>query len=155
MSERRRDLHRRRLLGQSRPGRLGRASCASTAREKELSGGEAATTNNRMELMAAIEALEGAEAALRGRPLHRQQYVRDGITAWIDGWKRNGWKTADKKPVKNAELWQALDAARAAPRGDLALGQRPRRRSVNERADALARAAMAPFRKRRGGAKPG
>ena len=77
-------------------------------KERELSGGESPTTNNRMELMAAIEALKALK-----RPCHVQlttdsNYVRDGITRWIHGWRRNGWKTADKKPVKNAELWQAL-----------------------------------------------
>jgi ribonuclease HI len=80
--------------------------------EKELSGGEAATTNNRMELMAAIRALE----ALKGRvkvTLHTDsKYVMDGVTKWIHGWKKNGWKTADKKPVKNDDLWKRLDAAR-------------------------------------------
>lgn len=79
--------------------------------EKELCGGEAMTTNNRMELMAAIEAL----GALNQRchvDLHTDsQYVRQGITGWIHNWKRNGWKTASKKPVKNADLWQALDDA--------------------------------------------
>jgi ribonuclease HI len=77
-------------------------------KERELSGGESPSTNNRMELMAAIEALKALK-----RPCHVQlttdsNYVRDGITKWIHGWRRNGWKTADKKPVKNAELWQAL-----------------------------------------------
>jgi ribonuclease HI len=80
--------------------------------EKELSGGEAATTNNRMELMAAIQALE----ALKGRvtvTLHTDsKYVMDGVTKWIHGWKKNGWKTADKKPVKNDDLWKRLDTAR-------------------------------------------
>ena len=79
--------------------------------EKELSGGEAQTTNNRMELMAAIQGLEAVKRAARVRLVTDSTYVKDGITKWIHGWKRNGWKTAAKKPVKNAELWQALDAA--------------------------------------------
>ena len=79
---------------------------------REMSGGEQLTTNNRMELMAAIMALE---ALKRRSPVDLwtdSQYVRQGVTAWIHNWKRNGWRTADKKPVKNAELWQQLDAAR-------------------------------------------
>jgi len=82
--------------------------------EKELKGGEAQTTNNRMELLAAIRSLE----ALKGGP-HRielytdSSYVKDGISSWIHGWKRNGWKTAAKKPVKNQDLWQALDEAQS------------------------------------------
>ena len=80
---------------------------------KELSGGEAETTNNRMELLGAISALEALKGEGREVELHSDSnYMRDGITKWIHGWKRNGWKTADKKPVKNAELWQRLDEAR-------------------------------------------
>ncbi|MFO1168063.1 MAG: ribonuclease HI [Rhodoblastus sp.] len=116
--------------------------------EKELSGGEALTTNNRMELMAAISALEALT-----RPcavdLHTDSiYVRDGVTGWIHNWKKRGWTTADKKPVKNVELWQRLDAA--AQRHDIQwkwvkghAGD-----EMNERADALARAGMAPFKKK-------
>lgn len=116
--------------------------------EMELSGGEALTTNNRMELMAAISALEALT-----RPcavdLHTDSiYVRDGVTGWIHNWKKRGWTTADKKPVKNVELWQRLDAA--AQRHDIQwkwvkghAGD-----EMNERADALARAGMAPFKKK-------
>ncbi|MGL4527666.1 MAG: ribonuclease HI, partial [Aestuariivirga sp.] len=75
---------------------------------KELSGGEALTTNNRMELMAAIMALESLKRPCPVEMHVDSQYVKDGITKWIHGWKRNGWKTADRKPVKNAELWQRL-----------------------------------------------
>nr|AJO70730.1 ancestral ribonuclease H AncA [synthetic construct] len=79
--------------------------------EKELSGGEAQTTNNRMELTAAIEGLRALKEPCQVELYTDSQYVRKGITTWIDGWKRNGWKTASKKPVKNQDLWQALDEA--------------------------------------------
>ena len=78
------------------------------ARERELSGGEPLTTNNRMELLAAIECLKALKRPCRVRLTTDSNYVRDGITKWIHGWLRNGWRTADKKPVKNADLWQAL-----------------------------------------------
>lgn len=81
-------------------------------REKEISGGEALTTNNRMELVAAIEALNALRRPCRVELHTDSNYVRDGITKWIYAWQRNGWRTADRKPVKNAELWQRLlDAA--------------------------------------------
>ena len=114
---------------------------------KELSGGEADTTNNRMELMAAINALE----ALKGGP-HRVElytdssYVKDGISGWIHGWKRNGWKTAAKKPVKNAELWQALDAAVSRHDVHWHWVKGHAGHPDNERADELARAGMEPFK---------
>ena len=83
------------------------------ATEKELSGGEAHTTNNRMELMAAIEGLRALKRPCRVKLSTDSRYVMDGLTKWIKGWQRNGWKTADKKPVKNADLWMALlDAAK-------------------------------------------
>ena len=78
--------------------------------EKELSGGEAETTNNRMELTAAIEALNALKRPCEIVLTTDSTYVKDGITSWIDGWKKRGWKTADKKPVKNVDLWQELDA---------------------------------------------
>ena len=77
--------------------------------EKEICGGEAATTNNRMELMAAIRALNALQRPCRVRLHTDSQYVKNGITQWIHNWKRNGWRTADKKPVKNSDLWQALE----------------------------------------------
>ena len=80
-------------------------------REKELWGGDPATTNNRMELTAVIRALEALKRPVSARVHTDSQYVINGIRTWIHGWKRNGWKTADKKPVKNAELWQRLEAA--------------------------------------------
>ena len=79
-------------------------------REKELYGGEPRTTNNRMELMAVIRALEALKRHCRARVHTDSQYVQLGISKWIHGWKKNGWKTADKKPVKNADLWKELDA---------------------------------------------
>ena len=107
-------------------------------KERELSGGEAPSTNNRMELMAAIEALKALK-----RPCHVQlttdsNYVRDGITKWIHGWRRNGWRTADKKPVKNAELWQALMEAAEPHRIDWHWVRGHAGHPENERADALA-----------------
>ena len=78
------------------------------AREKEVSGGDPLTTNNRMELMAAIKALEALSKPCRVTLTTDSNYVRDGIMKWIHGWQRNGWRTADRKPVKNAELWQEL-----------------------------------------------
>ncbi len=93
--------------------------------EKELSGGEAETTNNRMELLAAISALDALKAPCEVDLYTDSNYVMDGISKWIYGWKKNGWKTADKKPVKNGELWQALDEAHQPPQGDAALGQGP------------------------------
>jgi ribonuclease HI len=80
--------------------------------EKELYGGEAATTNNRMELTAAIMALEALKRPCEVELTTDSEYVKKGITEWISGWKRRGWRTADRKPVKNADLWQRLDAAR-------------------------------------------
>lgn len=114
--------------------------------EKELFGGEALTTNNRMELTAAIMALETLTRPC-GLDLHTDsQYLRGGVTGWISGWKRNGWRTADKKPVKNIDLWQRLDAA--AQRHEVAWHwvKGHAGHEQNERADALARRGMAPFK---------
>ena len=101
--------------GNPGPGGWG-AILMSGEHRKELHGGEAETTNNRMELTAAIEALNALKRPCRVDLYTDSVYVRDGITKWIHGWQRNGWKTAAKKPVKNAELWQALDEALRAPR---------------------------------------
>ena len=103
----------------------GARSCNSAITTKELKGGEAHTTNNRMELMAAISALEALKKPCRVDLHTDSQYVQNGISGWIKGWKKNGWRTADKKPVKNADLWQRLDAAVGASRGQVALGQGP------------------------------
>jgi ribonuclease HI len=116
---------------------------------KEIKGGEKETTNNRMELMAAIEALNALKRSCKVEMHVDSSYVKDGISKWIHGWKKNGWKTADKKPVKNVELWQALDEA--IQRHDISwhwvkghVGH-----PENERADELAREGMAPFKGRK------
>ena len=82
---------------------------ATLVKERELQGGEAQTTNNRMELLAAINALEALSRATAITITTDSAYVKNGVTQWIHGWKRNGWRTADKKPVKNADLWQQLE----------------------------------------------
>jgi ribonuclease HI len=113
---------------------------------KELSGGEAATTNNRMELMAAIEALNALKEPCAVELHTDSNYVKDGIGGWIEGWKRNGWKTAAKQPVKNAELWQALDDARKRHKVTWHWVKGHAGHPENERADELARFGMAPFK---------
>ena len=118
----------------------------TTLRERELSGGEALTTNNRMELMAAIQALEALERPASIVVVTDSAYVKNGVTSWIHGWKRNGWRTADGKPVKNAELWQRLDTAQARHRVDWRWIKGHAGHAENERADALARGGMAPFK---------
>ena len=110
--------------------------------EKELSGGDAATTNNRMELMAAIMALEALKRRSQVTLTTDSVYVRDGVTKWIHGWKRNGWKTAAKKPVKNEDLWRRLDAAAAPHDVDWRWIKGHAGHAENERCDALARAAI-------------
>ena len=113
---------------------------------KELSGGETETTNNRMELAGAIMALESIKRPCKVEMHVDSAYVKDGITKWIHGWKRNGWKTADKKPVKNVELWQRLDKAIAAHDISWHWVKGHAGHAENERADELARAGMAPFK---------
>jgi ribonuclease HI len=115
---------------------------------KEISGGEAQTTNNRMELMAAISALDALKKPSRVELHTDSQYVMKGITQWIHGWKKNGWKTADKKPVKNAELWQRLDEARRVHDIDWRWVKGHAGHAENERADELARMGMAEFKTR-------
>ena len=117
---------------------------------RELNGGEPVTTNNRMELLAAINALEALK-----RPSHvdlhtDSQYVKNGIMSWIHGWKRNGWKTADKKPVKNAELWQRLDDVADLHEITWHWVKGHAGHPENERADELARQGMAPFKPAKG-----
>jgi len=111
--------------------------------EKELHGGEPATTNNRMELMAAIKALESLKRAVTVRLHTDSQYVKKGITEWIHDWKRRGWRTADKKPVKNADLWQRLDAALADHEIQWIWVRGHSGHPENERADELARRGIA------------
>ena len=111
-------------------------------KDREFSGGEALTTNNRMELMAAIAALEALERPAAITIVTDSTYLRDGVSKWIHGWKRNGWKTADRKPVKNAELWQRLDAAQARHQVAWEWVRGHAGHEHNERADRLARAAI-------------
>ncbi len=101
-------MDRRRLQGQPRPRRLGRAD-ARGSHEKTLHGGELQTTNNRMELLAVIQGLRALKRPCAVTIHTDSQYVMKGMTEWLANWKRRGWLTADKKPVKNAELWQLLD----------------------------------------------
>lgn len=115
-------------------------------KERELSGGEAGTTNNRMELLAAINALEVLERPVTITVVTDSAYVKNGVTSWIHGWKRNGWKTAAKKPVKNAELWQRLDIAQARHQVSWEWVKGHAGHPENEKADELARAGMAPFK---------
>jgi ribonuclease HI len=132
--------------GNPGPGGWG-AILISGSHRKELHGGEAQTTNNRMELMAAISALEALKKPSRVE-LHTDSiYLRDGITKWIHGWQRNGWKTADKKPVKNAELWQRLLQAKAPHEVDWRWVKGHSEHVENDRADELAREGIKPFKK--------
>ena len=121
------------------PGPGGWAALLRTGdKEREISGGEAPTTNNRMELMAAIRGLEALKRPCRVQLFTDSNYVRDGITKWIHGWQRNGWKTADKKPVKNAELWQELIEAAARHRIEWRWVKGHSGHPENDRVDALA-----------------
>ncbi len=115
-------------------------------RSRELKGGAADTTNNRMELTAAIRALEALSRPCEITIVTDSTYVKNGITDWLARWKRNGWRNAAKKPVKNSDLWQALDAAQARHKVRWHWVKGHAGHAENERADALARAGMAPFR---------
>ncbi len=130
--------------GNPGPGGWG-AILESGRHRKELKGGEALTTNNRMEMTAAIEALEALKAPSDVELYTDSNYLRDGITKWIRKWKTNGWRTADRKPVRNAELWQRLEeaCARHDVRWHWVRGHAGH--DENERADELAREGMAPF----------
>lgn len=127
--------------GNPGPGGWG-AILRDGATEKELSGGEALTTNNRMELMAAIAALEALKRPSTVTLTTDSTYVRDGISKWLANWKRNGWKTAAKKPVKNEDLWRRLDAAQTPHRVDWRWVKGHAGHAENERCDELARMAM-------------
>lgn len=111
-------------------------------REKSLNGAEIDTTNNRMELMAAIRGLEALKRPSRVRVVTDSQYVRNGITRWLAGWKRNNWRTAGRTPVKNADLWRRLDAARARHDVEWEWVRGHSGHKENEQADALAREAI-------------
>ena len=119
---------------------------AAVVKERELSGGAAMTTNNRMELMAAISALEALTKPTVLTLITDSVYVKNGITEWMAGWKRKGWRTAGGPPVKNVDLWQRLDAARTLHSVEWRWIKGHAGHSENERADALARAGMAPFK---------
>jgi ribonuclease HI len=118
--------------------------------EKELSGSEALTTNNRMELMAAISGLEALKKPARVKLYTDSIYVRDGITKWLKGWKAKGWLTADKKPVKNKELWQRLEAATHIHKIDWLWVKGHSGHPENDRVDQLARDAIRTMREMRG-----
>ena len=127
--------------GNPGPGGWG-AILRTGTHEKELSGGERATTNNRMELMAAIRAFEALKSPSTVTIHTDSRYVMDGVTKWIVNWKKNGWRTADKKPVKNEDLWRALDTAVAPHKVTWRWVKGHNGHAENERVDALARAAI-------------
>jgi ribonuclease HI len=118
-------------------------------KRREISGGEALTTNNRMELRAAAEALAALKRPSRAELHTDSEYLRKGITEWITKWKANGWKTASREPVKNADLWKRLDEARQQHKISWHWVKGHAGEVENERADELARAGMAPFKKPR------
>ena len=124
--------------GNPGPGGWGAVLQAGGGHEKELWGGERTTTNNRMELMAAIQALEALKRPCKVELHTDSKYVMQGITEWMRGWKARGWLTADKKPVKNAELWQRLDAARLRHDVKWRWVKGHAGHELNERADGLA-----------------
>lgn len=132
-------------LGNPGPGGWG-AILRYRGEEKELSGGELETTNNRMEMLAAIIALESLTRPVSAQLFTDSTYVRDGITKWIHGWKKNGWKTAAKKAVKNVDLWQRLDSAAEQHFVDWQWVKGHAGHPENERADDLARAAAETFK---------
>jgi ribonuclease HI len=131
--------------GNPGPGGWG-AILRFNGKEKELSGGEVPTTNNRMELFAAIAALEALKRPCAVDIHTDSQYLRDGVMKWLKGWKRNGWRTADKKPVKNQDLWVKLEAALGEHDVTWHWVKGHAGDEMNERADELARAGMAPFK---------
>jgi ribonuclease HI len=130
--------------GNPGPGGWG-AILISGQHRKEICGGEAETTNNRMELTAAIAALAALKKPSRVALYSDSEYLRNGIGTWIDGWKRNGWRTSARQPVKNVELWLKLDAARQRHEVHWHWVRGHAGHAENERADALAREGMRPF----------
>ena len=133
--------------GNPGPGGWG-AILTMGAHEKEICGGEAATTNNRMEMMAAIQALETLNKPCKVELHTDSQYLRNGVTQWIHAWKARGWKTADRKPVKNEDLWKRVDAARLRHEVDWRWVKGHAGHEMNERADALARKGLEETRRR-------
>lgn len=131
---------------------IARDGAGTTLKERELSGGEAETTNNRMELLAAISALEALGRDTAITVVTDSAYVKNGVTSWIHGWKRNGWKTSDRKPVKNTDLWQRLDVAQARHKVRWEWIKGHAGHPENERADELARAGMAPYKSKKSSA---
>ena len=127
--------------GNPGPGGWG-AILIAGGREKELCGGEPATTNNRMELMAAIRALEALNKPCKVELHTDSTYVKNGVTQWIHGWKARGWKTADQSPVKNEDLWKRIDQARARHEVDWRWVKGHAGHELNERADGLANKGM-------------
>ena len=127
--------------GNPGPGGWG-AVLISGGHRKEMHGGDLATTNNRMELMAAIQALEALKKPCKVELHTDSQYVKNGVTQWIHGWKARGWKTADKSPVKNEDLWKRLDAARSRHQVDWRWVKGHAGHELNELADELARKGM-------------
>ncbi len=115
-------------------------------KERELYGGELETTNNRMELMAAISSLENLEKPAKLTIITDSNYVKGGVTDWINNWKKNNWKTANKKDVKNIDLWKRLDLARSKHQVTWRWVKGHSGQEENERADALARAGMEPYK---------
>ncbi len=132
--------------GNPGPGGWG-AILAFGDHEKEIKGGEALTTNNRMELMAAISALESLKRPCRVDLHTDSQYLRNGVMSWMSNWKRNGWRTSDKKPVKNVDLWKRLDAALGPHQIQWHWLRGHTGHVQNERADVLAREAIAGIRR--------
>jgi ribonuclease HI len=132
--------------GNPGPGGWG-AILSYKGKEREVSGGEAHTTNNRMELLAAIEGLNALKRPCRVELYTDSQYVRQGITSWLANWKRRGWRTADNKPVKNEDLWRLLDEAAARHHVSWHWVKGHADDPVNIRVDELAVAAMKPFKR--------
>ena len=131
--------------GNPGPGGWG-ALMLCNGEEKELSGGEVETTNNRMEMLAAVQALQALKKPTKVRLHTDSTYLKDGITKWINNWKRNGWRTAAKKPVKNADLWQLLEEVMKPHDVEWHWVKGHSGHPENERADELARQGMAPYK---------
>ena len=136
--------------GNPGPGGWGVLLVAKTqgevVKEKELFGGQENATNNQMELFAAISALEALDRPSQIKIITDSSYVKDGVTQWLENWKKNKWKTASKKPVKNAELWRRLDQARSMHQVKWEWVKGHAGHQENERADELARKGMEPFK---------